>query len=69
MVKYFVQETKILPDTTDKCLQKKVKWGKTFYKVQEKKSLLDTCETLHIIKKEHDKVYYYGRIIKLVQDV
>ena len=43
--------------------------GETVYKVQEKKSFSDTCEALHIIKKEHDKVYYYGRIIKLVAEV
>ena len=37
--------------------------------MKKKKSLSDTCEALHIVKREHDKVYYYGRMIKFVPDV
>ena len=38
-------------------------------KVKEKTSFWDTCEALHVITREHNKVYYYGRIIKLAPGV
>ena len=72
VVKYFVQEINILPNTRDKYLQQKVVCGKIMFlrwRRKGKRSFWDTCEVLHIIKREHNKVYYYGRIIKLVPDV